>query len=82
MLEQLLPVCDELIRLVKLPNEQFDAVYPEFKTKTKATYPLAGVILPAVDKVRAQEQRHAARLGMLLGCGCRRGRGTGKNSKS
>jgi hypothetical protein len=64
--EDLLPIYDDLARFVALPKKQFDAEYPAFKAKTKAAYPLAGTILPSVDSLLGKEQRHKARLAMLL----------------
>jgi hypothetical protein len=64
--EELLPVYDEMARLVALPRDQFEAQYPAFKEKHKAANPLAGVILPAVDQLLAKEHRHEARLAMLI----------------
>jgi hypothetical protein len=64
--ERLLPVYDDLARFVVLPNDQFDAQYPAFKKKTKDENPIAGTLLPAIDLIRAKEQRGEARLAMLL----------------
>ena len=66
MLEELTPICDELERFVALPNDQFDAKYPAFKQKTKADHKLAGLLLPAIDKVREKEIRTQIRRAMLL----------------
>jgi hypothetical protein len=66
MVEDILPIYDELERFVVMPNDQFDAQYPAFKQKTKAEFPLAGLIVPAVDQLRAKEQRHQTRMAMLL----------------
>ena len=63
---RLLPVYDELERLISLPPDQFDAQYPAFKERTKANNPLAGVFLPAVDQLLAKERRSEARMAMLL----------------
>ena len=65
-IEQLSPTYDELARLVALPKSEFDAKYPAFTEKTKAANPLAGTLLPAVDKILATERRHQARMAMLL----------------
>jgi hypothetical protein len=64
-LEELLPVYDELAKLVALPWKEFDARYPEFTRKAKAANPLAAAILPAVDKVLANQRRAQARLAMF-----------------
>ena len=66
MMEKMLPVYDELERLVALPPEQFDTQYPAFKERTKAANPVAGTFLPSVDQLLAKERRHEARMAMLL----------------
>jgi hypothetical protein len=66
LMEKMLPVYDELERLVALPPDQFDAQYPSFKERTKAANPVAGTFLPAVDQLLAKERRHEARIAMLL----------------
>ncbi len=66
MIEQILPLYDEMAKLVALPKDQFDAQYPAFKQKAKADYPLAGTVLPSVDQLLAKEQRGDARMAMLL----------------
>jgi hypothetical protein len=65
-LEELLPVYDDLEKLLALPKTEFDKQYPAFKAKTKAERPLAGALMPSVDQLLAKEQRHQARLAMLL----------------
>jgi hypothetical protein len=66
LLEEVLPVYDELAKLLALPKADFDKQYSAFKSKTKAERPLAGLLVPAVDQLLAKEQRHEARLAMLL----------------
>jgi hypothetical protein len=66
LIAEILPVYDDLAKLAALPKEEFDAQYPEFKQKTKAARPLAGVIVPAVDELLAKERRNDVRLAMLL----------------
>jgi hypothetical protein len=66
MIQELLPIYDEIAKLVALPKEQFDQQYPAFKQKTKAAHPLAGVIVPAVDDLLAKEHKHQARMAMLM----------------
>jgi hypothetical protein len=61
-----LPVYDELAKLVALPKEDFDKQYPEFVKKAKGANVLAGALLPAVDKVLAKHHRNQARMAMLL----------------
>jgi hypothetical protein len=65
-MEEMLPAYDEMAKLVALPPDQFEAQYPEFKQRTKARYPLTALILPAIDQLRAKEQRQQARMAMLL----------------
>jgi hypothetical protein len=66
LVEDGIPVYDDLARLAALPNDQFDAQYPAFKQKTKADHPLAALLLPAIDQLRAKQQRQQARMAMLL----------------
>ena len=65
-LEALPPVYDEMARLVELPKPEFDAKYPAFKQKTNDANPLAGTVLPAIDKIFSQQHKHEARTAMLL----------------
>jgi hypothetical protein len=64
--EELLPVYDEMEKLIGLPKDEFDAQYPGFKERAKSANPLAEVLLPALDKVLAKEHRNQARFAMLL----------------
>jgi hypothetical protein len=64
--EGLLPLYDDLARYVALPNDRFAAEYPAFKEKTKADNAVAGLLLPAIDNIRAKQQRLQARMAMLL----------------
>jgi hypothetical protein len=66
LIEEMLPAYDEMAKLAALPNDQFAAQYPEFKERVKAKYPLTALILPAIDQLRAKEQRQQARMAMLL----------------
>jgi hypothetical protein len=66
LVEEGFPVYDDLARLAALPNDQFDKQYPPFKQKIKAERPLAALLLPSIDQLRAKEQRHQARMAMLL----------------
>jgi hypothetical protein len=61
-----MPIYDDLARLAALPNDQFDIQYPPFKQKTKAEHPLAALLLPAIDQIRSKEQRAQARMAMML----------------
>jgi hypothetical protein len=64
--EKLLPVYDELEKFFALSEKEFDAQYGDFKQKANAANPMAGVLLPALDKVRARERRNQVRLAMLM----------------
>lgn len=66
MTEALLPLYDELAKLLALPNDGFDTQYAAFQERWKAANPLAAIFLPAVNKIRAAEQRNTARMEMLL----------------
>jgi hypothetical protein len=66
LVEDGIPVYDDLARLAALPNDQFEAQYPTFKQKIKTEHPLAALLLPAIDQIRAKEQRQQARMAMLL----------------
>jgi hypothetical protein len=59
--EDLLPLYDELAKLVALPWKEFDARYPEFFSKAKAANPLAGAILPAMQHFVASQRRAETR---------------------
>jgi len=66
LIEEMIPTYDELARYAAMPNDQFDAQYPAFKQKVKSQFPLTALLLPSIDSLRAKEQRHQARLAMLL----------------
>jgi hypothetical protein len=66
LIEDVLPVYGDLEKLVALPPAEFAKQYPPFKEKTKAANPLAGTLLPAIDKVRNSDHRNQARMAMLL----------------
>jgi hypothetical protein len=66
LVEGVIPIYDDLARLAALPNDQFDAQYPAFKQKTKTDYPVAALLLPSIEMLRAKAQRNEARMGMLL----------------
>jgi hypothetical protein len=61
MLEDLLPMYDELSDVAALPWKEFDAKYPEFIKKAKAANPLAGHVLPAMDRVADAQRRTKTR---------------------
>lgn len=66
LVEDGMPFYDEIARFAALPNDQFDAQYPNFKQKIKAANPFAALLLPAIDQARSKEQRAQVRLAMLL----------------
>jgi len=66
MANDLLPVYDQLAKLVALPRDEFAAQYPEFTKKTKAAYPLAGALVTSADRMLATEHRNQARMAMLF----------------
>jgi hypothetical protein len=63
--EDLLPVYDRMAEVVALPREEFDRRYPGFIQEARAANPLAGILLPAIDKVLATEHRSKAKMAML-----------------
>ncbi len=66
LVEEGMPFYDEIARFAKLPNDQFETQYPDFKQKIKAANPFAALLLPAIEQVRSKEQRAQARMAMLL----------------
>src|SRR4029078_10165875 len=66
LVEEGIPLYDEIAQFSALPNNQFEAQYPDFKQKIKAANPVAALLLPAIDQARSKEQRHHPRLAMLL----------------
>jgi hypothetical protein len=66
MTEDLLPVYDELAKLVAAPAGEFDRRYPEFLQRAEAINPMARVLLPAMKNVVAAERRTQARWAMLF----------------
>jgi hypothetical protein len=58
LLEDLLPFYDDLAKVAALPWKEFDAQYPKIMTRAKAANPLAGFVLPAINRV-AESQRRA-----------------------
>lgn len=66
LVQDLVPVYDQIEKLAALPKQDFDAQYPDFKRKTQAANALAVALLPAMDKSLAKERRHQARLALLL----------------
>jgi hypothetical protein len=66
LLGDILPLYDRLAELFVLSNSEFDAQYPVFIRQAKADHPLARVFLPAFDKSLATQNRHDARMAMIL----------------
>jgi hypothetical protein len=66
LVEDAIPVYDDLARMAALPNDEFNAQYPAFKQMTKANHPAAALLLPTIDQLRAKQQRQQARMAMLL----------------
>jgi hypothetical protein len=60
ILEDLLPRYDELADVAALPWKDFDAAYARFAKKAKAANPLAGYVLPAINRVAASQRRAQA----------------------
>jgi hypothetical protein len=65
LLEDLLPFYDELTKVAALPRKDFDAEYPEFVRKAKAANPLAGYVLPNMEKFAAAQRRAQARMALF-----------------
>lgn len=65
MLEDLLPWNDQLATLVGLPWRDFDAQYPEFARKAKAAIPLAGYLIPGLDKYVATQRRGQTQMALF-----------------
>jgi hypothetical protein len=65
MLEDSLPYWDRLAKLMDLPWKELDAQLPEFFKKTKADNPLAGYLLPAMDKYVVSQRRHQTQMALF-----------------
>lgn len=65
ILENILPLYDELARICALPPKEFDARYAEFTKKVEATGKPSGYMLPNVGRVIPIERRNEAQLAML-----------------
>jgi hypothetical protein len=66
MMEDFLPVYDELATLVDLPKGEFDSKYPPFAERARSISPVADLLLPAMDKTLGVTRRGDARAAMLL----------------
>src|SRR5262245_2562587 len=58
MLDDLMPVYDELVRIYALPAKEFDAQYPAYHKQTAEANPAAALLMPALEKVAASERRN------------------------
>ena len=58
MVEDLLPLDDQLAKVAGLPWRDFDAQYPEFIKNAKASASLSGYLLPSLDKYVATVRRN------------------------
>jgi hypothetical protein len=64
--EDVIPVYDELKKLVALPHAEFDASYPNFKQQNLEPDTLEAFLIPKIDELLAKERRSQARIAMLL----------------
>jgi hypothetical protein len=58
MLEDLLPFYDEQAKLMARPWQELDAEYSKFLKRAKAANPLAGYVLPAMNRVVEAQRRN------------------------
>jgi hypothetical protein len=65
MLEDFLPLYDQLANMMASPWKEFDAKYPDFFKKAKAANPLAGFFLPAMDRVVASQRRAETQMALF-----------------
>ena len=65
IVEGLNPVYTELIKLADRPWKEFEAGHAELLKKARAENPVAGAVLPAVDKVAATKRRADVRLALF-----------------
>src|SRR5262249_61664664 len=63
--EDLLPLYDELEKMMALPWKEFDAQSPKFVKKAKAANPLPRYFLPAMDKMVAAERRNQTQIALF-----------------
>jgi hypothetical protein len=64
--EGVIPVYDELKKLVALPNAEFDAKYPDFNQQNLKPDTLEAFLIPKIDELLAKERRSQARMAMLM----------------
>lgn len=65
MLEDLLPVFDELASMTNLPWKDFDAQYSEFARKRTAANRYYGGLVPAIEKFAASQRRRTAQVALF-----------------
>ncbi len=64
--EDVVPVYDELAKLVALPHAEFEARYPDFKQQNLKPDTAAAFLIPQIDSLLAKERRSHARVAMLM----------------
>jgi hypothetical protein len=64
--EDVIPVYDELEKLVALPHAEFEARYPDFKQQNLKPDTATAFLIPQIDDLLAKERRSEARVSMLL----------------
>lgn len=62
LLQDLVPLFDELANMTTLPWAEFDAQYTQFVKKGKSANRLFGLLVPAVGNFVAAQRRHPAQL--------------------
>jgi hypothetical protein len=65
MLEDVLPVYDQLVQSMALPWKESDAQVVEVLKKAMAASPLARAVLPAADQIAAAHRRHQAQMALF-----------------
>jgi hypothetical protein len=65
MIEDLMPVYDDLVKLYGRPAKEFDAEYPAYAKKAAAANPVAALLLPAMQNVAAAERRNLTQRALL-----------------
>lgn len=66
LIEDVIPVYDELAKLVALPHAEFDARYPHFKQQKLKPDTAAAFLIPQMDSLLAKQRRSQTRLALLL----------------
>lgn len=65
LLEELLPMYDELAKMASLPWQEFDAQYSGFVKKMTAANRFFGGLGPAIDKFAASQRRRTAQIALF-----------------